>query len=210
MAHDEEGPVLRVAATRGADGGIEHALDQRRRHRVGLEVTQRAGSVDRLEQADGRLRRKRCGHGFPPFGMARRARRFNIRASVADLRHRRRRRAYRQCPSCSLPGSSPACRPRHVASTIAPRRTASAATAGCGARRPARSRHRLPGRRPGHVFDAALPEHRASPFRRLRRQEHALRPPARLWWPRHLAGESAVLQRSRQWLPLGGDQCRQP
>src|SRR4029450_11165033 len=63
IAHDEEGPVLRVAAARGADGGIEDALDQRRRYRVRLEVPQRAGGIDRLEQSDGRLRRERCGHG---------------------------------------------------------------------------------------------------------------------------------------------------
>src|SRR4029450_3843611 len=68
IAHDEEGPVLRVAAARGADGGIEDALDQRRWYGVGLEVPQRAGGIDRLEQSDGRLRRERCGHGSLPSG----------------------------------------------------------------------------------------------------------------------------------------------
>ena len=57
-------------------------------------------------------------------------------------------------------------------------------------------RHHARGLRP-HVLDAALPEHRAGPFRRLRRQEHALRPAPGLWRPCHFAGPGAVVQRPR-------------
>jgi acyl dehydratase len=76
------------------------------------------------------------------------------------------------------------------------------------AHRPCERHH--PGRLRPHALDAALPEHRARPFRRLCRQEHAVRPSPRVWRAYHLPGARAVLQRPRQRFPAGRDQLRQP
>ena len=68
-------------------------------------------------------------------------------------------------------------------------------------------RHHRRGSR-AHDGDAALSEHRAHPFRPVRRQARPLRPPADLWRPRHFAGAGAVVQRARQCVPRRRHQWR--
>ncbi len=67
-----------------------------------------------------------------------------------------------------------------------------------------------PSKRPSTDRDAALSEHRAHPFRSVRRQAGPLRPPADLWRPCHFARPRAVVQRARQCIPCRRHQWRPP
>jgi hypothetical protein len=58
VAHDDECPVLGVAAGGSANRRIEDFGDQLLGHRIRFETAQRSCRIDRLEQAD--FRHRRC------------------------------------------------------------------------------------------------------------------------------------------------------
>jgi hypothetical protein len=97
----------------------------------------------------------------------------------------------------------------HMFSTRRRSRRLAASLGGLRARRAHRpcQRHDARGLRP-HVLDAALPEHRARPFRCPCRQEHPLRPAPGVWRPCDLAGTRAQLQRAGERIPPCGHQRR--